>query len=68
MIPITGDNFIKARQNGAFQDVDFLTSDFTGYQLYLRRSNRYGKWTKRIYLSAKYRDMITDLTNKGEAW
>jgi hypothetical protein len=65
MVPITGEDFAKARQNGAFADVDFLASDFTGYQLMLRRSNRYGKWTKRIYLSSKYRDMITDLTNKG---
>lgn len=68
MIPVTGEDFIKARQNGAFLDVDFLTSDFTGYRLCLRRSNRYGRWVKRIYLSSKYRDMITDLTNKGETW
>lgn len=68
MVPITGEDFAKARQNGAFADVDFLASDFTGYQLMLRRSNRYGKWTKRIYLSSKYRDMITDLTNKGQTW
>jgi hypothetical protein len=31
MIPITGEAFAKARQNGAFSDIDFLISDFTGY-------------------------------------
>lgn len=68
MIPITGEAFAKARQNGAFSDIDFLISDFTGYQLCLRRTNRYGKWLKRIYVSSKYRDLITNLTNKGQTW
>lgn len=61
-----GEDFSKARQNGAFQDVDFLASNFTGYQLRLRMTNRYGKWTKRLYVSAKYRDRITELTNQGK--
>ena len=68
MTPVSGDDFVKARQNGAFQDVDFLISDFTGYQLNFRKSNRYGTWRKRIFVSSKYRDMITDLTNKGTGW
>lgn len=68
MTPISGDDFIKARQNGAFQDVDFLVSDFTGYQLTYRKSNRYGSWRKRIFVSSKYRDRITELTNKGVGW
>jgi hypothetical protein len=68
MVPITGEAFAEARQNGAFADVDFLASNFTGYNLNLRFTNRYGKWYKRIYVSAKYRDMITDMTNAGETW
>lgn len=68
MTPVSGDDFIKARQNGAFQDVDFLVSDFTGYQLTYRKSNRYGSWRKRIFVSSKYRDRITELTNKGVGW
>lgn len=68
MVPVSGDDFVKARQNGAFQDVDFLLSDFTGYQLTFRKSNRYGHWRKRIYVSSKYRDRITELTNKGVGW
>lgn len=68
MTPVSGQDFIKARQNGAFQDVDFLISDFTGYQIMFRKSNRYGTWRKRIFVSSKYRDMITRLTNKGIGW
>lgn len=68
MTPVTGDEFIKARQNGAFKDVDFLISNFTGYNLNLRISTRYGKWLKRIYVSSKYRDLIVKLTNEGVGW
>lgn len=68
MTPVTGEDFEKARKNGAFRDVDFLTSNFTGYALNLRISTRYGKWLKRIYVSSKYRDLITELTNKGVGW
>ena len=62
----SGEDFKIARQNGAFRDVDFLASGFTGYQMVLRFQNRYGKWQKRMYLSSGYRDRITELTNQGK--
>lgn len=68
MIPTSGEEFIKARQNGKFQDVDFLTSNFTGYNLGLRYNTRYGKWVKAIHVSEKYKDRITELTNAGHGW
>lgn len=68
MVPIHGDDFKRARQNGAFNDVDFLASNFTGYQLYIRMSTRYGKWLKQIYVSKKFKDRITELTNQGKGW
>ena len=66
--PVTGDDFIRARQNGAFQDVDYLASNFTGYEINLNYNTRYGSWKKRIYVSSKFRDRIVELTNKGESW
>ncbi len=68
MLPVTDEEFIKARQNGAFQDVDFLTSNYTGYRLGLRFSTRYGKWTKALHVTEKYKDRITELTNQGHGW
>ena len=68
MLSVSGDEFVKARQNGKFQDVDFLTSDFTGYNLGLRYNTRYGKWTKALHVSEKYKDRITELTNQGHGW
>ena len=63
MVPIHGADFEKARQNGAFDDVDFLASNFTGYQLYLRYNTRYGHWKKQIYVSKPWKDKITQYTN-----
>lgn len=68
MIPITGDRFKLARQRGAFDDVDYLASNFTGYQIYFRKNNRYGKWTKQLHISKKFKDRITELTNQGRGW
>ena len=68
MLPVSGNDFIRARQNGKFQDVDFLTSDFTGYNLGLRYNTRYGKWTKALHVTEKYKDRITELTNQGHGW
>ena len=68
MIPYSGEQFAIARQNGAFADVDFLASNFTGYQIKLRFNNRYGKWIKPIHVSKKYKDRITELTNQGVGW
>lgn len=65
---VTGDEFITARKNGAFQDVDYLASNFTGYNIFLQYSTRYGSWKKRIYVNARYKDRITELTNQGVGW
>lgn len=63
-----GEDFKAAYRNGAFQDVDFLASNFTGYGLQFRMSTRYGTWCKRLYVSSKYRDRIIELTNRGKKW
>lgn len=68
MVATYGDDFIRARKNGAFQDVDFLASNFTAYTLQLQIKNRYNVWNKRVYLTSKYRDKIVELTNKGCSW
>lgn len=68
IVPVSGDEFKKAYQNGAFSDVDFLASNFTGYILQFRRGTRYGKWTKKIYVTSEFKNRITQLTNQGFKW
>lgn len=66
---VYGDEFKKAFKNGKWRDVDFITSDFSGYQLVLdmqsvKRLNK----KKPIYLSSKYKQKITDNTNSGKSY
>ena len=67
---IEGKEFVKARQNGKFQDIDFLTSNFGGYQMVLNMYDREGKPTriKPIYLNKEYKNKITNYTNAGKQY
>lgn len=65
----SGDAFKKAFRNGKWNDVDFITSNFSGYQLGLimeskKRTNR----EKPIYIASKDKDRITEYTNQGKQY
>ena len=69
MKKISGNDFRKAFKNGKWNDVDFLTSNFTGYQLALNvKSNKRPEKEKTIYLGYKHKDRITELTNEGKRY
>jgi hypothetical protein len=65
----SGNDFKKAVKNGKWRDVDFLTSNFTGYKLsmYVKSTKRPEK-EKSIYLGYKHKDRITELTNEGKRY
>jgi len=66
MTSITGDDFKKARQNGAFEDINLTTSHFTGNQL-VYRAKRTGYWKlKPIKVSKVLKNRITEHTNNGK--
>jgi hypothetical protein len=66
---IRDENFIKARQNGAFKDIDFLSSNFKGYKLQYRYKLKSGIWkNKPIHVHKKLKDIITDNTNNGKIY
>ena len=59
----------KAFRNGKWNDIDFITSNFSGYQLGLimeskKRTNR----EKPIYIASKDKDRITEYTNQGKQY
>ena len=65
----SGNDFKKAFKRGKWRDVDFLTSNFTGYQLgLLVKSKKRPEKTKTIYLGYKHKDRITELTNEGKRY
>ena len=64
-----GEQFKKAFKKGKWNDIDFLTSNFTGYQLALSiQSPKRPKKEKLIYLGCKHKDRITELTNEGKRY
>ena len=65
----SGKDFKNAFKNGKWKDIDFLSSNFTGYQLALsvKNINRPEK-EKPIYLGYKHKDRITELTNDGKRY
>ncbi len=72
MEAITGEDFEICRKRGKFKDVDFLESLFTGYQMYLYIHGKRDDFLHRrkfpIYLSKKYKDIITKNTNEGKVY
>ena len=66
---IRDDKFIKARQNGAFAEIDFLASNFTGYKLQYRQNKRNGAWyIKPIHVHKKLKNIIIYNTNNGKKY
>lgn len=65
----SGESFKRAVKRGKWKDVDFLTSNFTGYQLALSvKSKKRPEKKKSIYLGYKHKDRITELTNEGKRY
>jgi hypothetical protein len=68
---VSGDDFVKARKNGAFKGVDFLESDFTGNNiiLQLRGNSVEGRWKEtKVYVSGELKNKIIENTNKGKQY
>lgn len=62
---VTDDRFIEQRQNGRFQEIDFIESDFTGYFLnYFYWGRNYQK-TQPMYLGGKYKKQFLEGINTG---
>lgn len=65
MAAVTDERFKTARKNGKFRDVDFIESNFTGYQLeFYYKKKEYFK-RKPIYVDSRLKNKITENTNKG---
>ncbi len=62
------EEFTKCRQNGKFQDVDFLESNFSGYQIAFKFQSRGVQREKLIYLDSTNKNKITKNTNNGKSY
>lgn len=64
-----GEQFKKAFRRGKWRDVDFIQSNFSGYQIFLEmRSNKRLPRQKPIYVSSQLKQQIIDNTNLGKQY
>lgn len=64
-----GDRFKRAFKKGKWRDVDFITSNFCGYQLVFKmESEKRLPRQKNIYLTGEYKQKLTDNTNNGKQY
>lgn len=64
-----GEKFKKAFRNGKWNDVDFIASNFSGYQMIFKmESKKRTPRTKLIYLGCRDKQRITDYTNEGKQY
>lgn len=59
------DKFVECRKRGKFRDVDFLNSDFKGYQMVFNLQSMGVIRQKLVYLDSQHKDRITKNTNNG---
>lgn len=62
------EEFSKARRNGKWSKVDFLTSNFCAYQIVFKFQSQGVMREKLVYLDSKHRDLITEYTNQGKQY
>ena len=63
------DEFILQRRRGRMQEIDIVSSDFTGYQLtFFYKFSKYDSLYKKqnIYLGKRHKETLTKLINSGE--
>ena len=66
---ISGEKFSQCRRNGKFQEIDFLQSFFTGYEIELNMYKRGGlKRSKTVYVDPRLKQKIIDNTNNGKQY
>jgi hypothetical protein len=65
---IDGDAFKRARQNGAFEGIDFLKSNFCGYLVNFQYTTSYGLGEKPIHLSPALKEKFYNNINNGKQY
>ena len=62
---VYGEDFIKAKRNGAFREVDPYESNFTGHNIMFNFKNNRRWLNKPVYIDHTKKKIITDKTNSG---
>lgn len=63
-----GEHFKKAYKKGKFMGIDFLNTNFKGYQIYIQYTYKGGVREKPIYISHKLKDLFYENINNGKQY
>ena len=66
--PFEGELFQKMYQGGCFRGIDFLLSNFTGYQLVMHYKSKNEDREKQIYISNNLKDKFYERINNGQKY
>ena len=67
--PVRGENLKIARQKGAFEGLDLLMTNFTGYQVVFCWETGDGTYKdKTIYINKKFKDVLYKYANEGKQY
>ena len=64
----SGDTFKRMYQKGKFLGIDFLNSNFKGYQIYFQYAYKGGIREKPIYISSKLKELFYSKINEGKQY
>ena len=64
----TGETFRHMYNMGKFNDIDYLMSNFKGYQIYYRYQYKGGYREKPIYINSALKKIFIDNINKGKQY
>ena len=64
----TGETFRHMYNMGKFNDIDYLMSNFKGYQIYYRYKYKGGYREKPIYINSTLKKIFIDNINKGKQY
>lgn len=64
----TGDMFKQMYRAGKFNDIDYLMSNFKGYQIYFRYQYKGGYRDKPIYINSALKKIFINNINQGKQY
>lgn len=63
-----GDEFKRLRAIGKFSEIDFIASEFKGYQIFFQWGNKDWFKEKPVYVNTKLKNYIASKVNQGKQY
>lgn len=65
---VSGEDFVNARKNGKWKEIDYLNTNFTGYMPVFKYQKAGYAVEKPVYLDTKHKLEIAERANNGKSY